>query len=78
MKYGDYVELAAAFKSGELGKGYLLVLDKGGTENTLTFYDPDLSEEENGRRQDECAELFNPDFGVEPMLEALGIPFEWA
>ncbi len=46
-KYANYAELAAAFKSGELGKGYYLMLDKGGTENCLNFYDKDLSDEDN-------------------------------
>jgi len=75
-KYETYAELAAAFKSGELGKGYFLMLDKGGTENSLNFYDEDLSDEENERKQEECSEMFEcPE--LETVFADLGIPAEW-
>jgi hypothetical protein len=77
MKYKNYTELATAFKSGELPKGYYLLLDKGGNENRLTFYDCELSDEENERRQGACNEIFEPPYGVEAIFDALGIPYEW-
>ena len=86
MKYKNYAELALAFKSGKLpsapdtvGKpiGYYIMLDKGGCQNSLNFYDPKLSDEENEKRQEGCSEIFDPPEGVEPLFEALGIPCEW-
>lgn len=75
-KYNTYAELAAAFKSGELGKGYYLMLDKGAHENCLSFRDDDLSDEENERRQDECADWFGePE--IEELFSLAGIPAEW-
>jgi hypothetical protein len=85
-KYKTYKELADAFKSGELkaGKlrprqpGYFLMLDKGGTENHLSYVpEEDMSDLEAERRQDECGEIFEAPDGVEPILEALGIPWDW-
>ena len=86
MKYKNYAELALAFKSGKLpsapdkaGKpiGYYIMLDKCGCQNSLNFYDPKLSDEENEKRQEGCSEIFDPPEGVEPLFEALGIPCEW-
>ena len=85
-KYKNYSEIAAAFKSGKLqsakdktGKitGYYIMLDKGGCENSLNFYDPKLSDEENEKRQEGCSAIFDPPDGVEALFEALGIPCEW-
>lgn len=77
-KYKNYAELAAAFKSGELSSDhYALVLDKGGTENYLRYYNPDESEEVNDAKSDECSKLFNGDQSIESIFEAAGIPCEW-
>lgn len=79
-KYKNYTELSAAFKSGELGKGYYMMMDKGGSSNSLNFYDDTLSDEENEKRQEECGKLFNWQYGehIEALYEALGIPCEWS
>lgn len=85
-EFTTYEEVAAAFKSGALENGtdakgrrtgYYIMLDKGGCENSLSFYDPNLSDRENERRQDECNKIFEPPYGVEPLFKALGIPCEW-
>ncbi len=77
-KYKNYAELAAAFKSGELKKGYYLMLDKSGTENSLSFYDSALTDSENEILQDGCRELFDGDNQkIESAFDALGIPNEW-
>lgn len=78
-KYNNYTELAAAFKSGELSSdNYFLRLDKGGTENSLCWIDdPELSDDENAAKSDECRELFDGDQSIETVFEALGIPCEW-
>lgn len=76
-KYKNYAELAQAFKSGEIGKGYYLMLDKGGTENCLNFYDASLSDTENERRQMQCSELFSPTDDIEEMFTSMGIPCKW-
>lgn len=76
-KYKNYAELSAAFKSGELSKGYFLMLDKGGTENSLCFADDSLSDEEVDKINDKCGDLFSGDQPIESIFEALGIPAEW-
>jgi hypothetical protein len=76
-KYSNYAELAAAFKSGELSKHYYLMLDKGGTENSLNYFDPNASDEENEKMQNGCAELFGGDHDIETVFDALGIPWLW-
>lgn len=85
-KYKTYAEIAAAFRSGELQNGtdedgnragYYIMLDKGGCENSLNFYDPKLSDRENERLQEGCHDIFSPPEGVEALFEALGIPCEW-
>lgn len=76
-KYTTYKELVSAFKSGELGKGYYLMLDKGGCENHLTFHDKGLSEEENEKKQEGCRDIFDTEYGIESVFDALEIPWEW-
>lgn len=82
-KYKNYAELSAAFKSGELRKGYYMMLDKGGTANSLNFYDDMLSDDENEKLQEECDGLFNfleddHECGhIGALYETLGIPCEW-
>lgn len=81
-KYTTYTELSEAFKSGELGHGYHLQLDKGGDSNVLNFYDALLSDQENEQRQEACAEIFQFDrnsneLPIEALLTLVGIPFEW-
>lgn len=84
-RYNSYKELANAFKSGELrsriedGKrvGYYIMLDKGGCQNSLNFYDPALSDMENESRQEGCREIFDAREGVEQLFDALEIPHEW-
>lgn len=77
-KYKTYAELAAAFKSGELGRGYFLMLDKGGCENSLSFHDPLLSDEDNEREDEKCRDLFDGDgVRIETAFTALGIPWGW-
>ncbi len=75
--YQSYAELSAAFKSGELDKHYYLMLDKGGTENSLCYHNPELSDEENDRKQDECSAMFPGEHEIESAFEALGIPAQW-
>lgn len=75
--YKTYAELAAAFKSGELNEHYYLMLDKGGSENSLNYYDKDASDEENERKQEECGEMFPGDHPIEEIFEAAGIPVQW-
>lgn len=79
-KYKTYLELAAAFKSGELPKGYYMMMDKGGAEASLNFYDKSLSDEELEEKQDACMDLFNPpqsDAIVEDLFNEMGIPCQW-
>lgn len=76
-KYKTYGELAAAFKSGELDQYYYLMLDKGGTENSLNYYNPELSDAALEAKQAECSELFNCDNDMEQVFKSLGIPCEW-
>lgn len=75
-KYTTYKQLGEAFASGELTKYHYLMLDKGATENCLNYYNPDGSDEENEKMQDECSELFDcPD--IETSFADLGIPTKW-
>lgn len=81
-KYKNYTQLAAAFKSGKLDKKkYFMMLDKSGTECSLSaHYDGKLSEEENEKLQEVCSDLFSPsggDLPIEQALKCLGIPSEW-
>lgn len=76
-KYANYAELAAAFKSGELGKGYYLMLDKRGTENCLCFHDESLSDEENDEKSDECSDLFTQPDDMLEVFTSMGIPSKW-
>lgn len=77
--YKNYKELAEAFKSGELDKKhYFLMLDKSGTENTLSrHYDDSISEVENDRLMEEAGKMFPGDHEIEEIFEAAGIPCEW-
>ena len=77
-KYTTYKELADAFKSGELDRNkYFLMLDKGGTENTLCcMCDENATDEEIDRMYDEARYLFRcPE--LEDVFNALEIPWEW-
>lgn len=76
-KYANYAELAAAFKSGELGEHYFLRLDKGAMENRLRYFNGDLTDEENEAKQEECRSWFDGDRDVDELFEALGIRAEW-
>lgn len=78
-KYKNYTELAAAFKSGELDKHYYMMLDKGGSECSLSYFNEDASDEENDRKSNECQDLFNYEYDehIEALFEALGIRAEW-
>lgn len=76
-KYANYAELAAAFKSGELDEHYYLMLDNGGTENCLNYWDKNASDEENERKQEECSSLFDPGDDPKAMFEAMGIRCKW-
>jgi len=79
-KYKTYSELSAAFKAGAPDlNGYFIMLDKGGTENCLSWrYNESLSEAENAAKSEAAGDLFEEPAGsVEAMLEALGIPCEW-
>ena len=79
-KYRNYSELAEAFKSGELDVNYRIVLDKGGNDASLNYYNPKLSERENELKQAECINLFDPTYRehLDDLFVALGIPMEWA
>ncbi len=77
-KYNTYKQLADAFKSGELDKNkYFLMLDKGGTENSICYIgDENMSDEELDNMYDECRNLFDcPE--IEDVFDALEIPWEW-
>lgn len=78
-KYKDYAELAAAFKSGELDKHYYIMLDKGGADASLNYYNDKASDGENERKQDECSALFDPEYSdhIFDLYKALGIRAEW-
>lgn len=76
-KYNNYAELASAFKSGELDEHYYLMLDKGGTENCLNYFNPDLTDEENEKRQEECDRLFHATDDPKEMFESMGIRCKW-
>lgn len=78
-KYKDYTELSAAFKSGELGPHYYIMLDKGGMEACLNYFNPDESDAENERHQVECRQLFEIEYAetIEGLFKALGIPAQW-
>lgn len=75
----SYAELAVAFNSGALSRDhYVLVLDKGGTENHLAYRGPIENDEHCDRMHDEACAIFRSNDGsIEGMLEALGIPHEW-
>lgn len=75
-KYNNYAELAAAFKSGELTEHHYLMLDKGANENSLNYYNPAESEEENERKQEECGPWL-ADIEVTDAFTALGIRWQW-
>ena len=78
--YKNYAELAAAFKSGELGPEYYLMLDKGGTSNSLSrHHDDKLSDQENDRLMDEASDMFpnGDDCEIEEIFKMAGIPCEW-
>lgn len=72
-KYKTIIDLANAFKSGELGNGYSIAIDKG-CEWSLTWYLEDASEEEIERRQGECSDLFEGGDDITELFTALGIP----
>lgn len=75
-KYTTYKQLADAFASGKLTKHHYLMLDKGATENSLNYYNPEESDEENERKQDQCAYLFDcPE--IETVFADFGIPAKW-
>lgn len=78
-KYKNYKQLSEAFKSGSLDKKkYYLMLDKGGTENSLChIYNPSLSEAENEREDEKASKMFSGEHEIETVFEALGIPCEW-
>jgi len=83
MKYENMVELAEAFKKGEL-EGYTLMLD---TDNSFLWYSgpvPDgLNEDEAesfcDRKTDEASDWFhgNGYADVGDACKAAGIPAEW-
>lgn len=87
MKYANLVELAAAFRSGELNKEhYKLVLDNDGSWLQYTGPLPDGVEENSeaadvwrDERCDECRAWFSgngyADLG--DACNAAGIPNEW-
>jgi len=78
-KYKNYTELAAAFKSGELSPHYYIMLDKGGADASLNYYDPKATDDENEKKQEECSALFNPMYSehIFDLYKALGIRAEW-
>jgi hypothetical protein len=61
-----------------LDEHYYLMLDKGGTENSLNYYNPALSDEELERKQEECSELFVGPDDPRAMFESMGIRCEWS
>lgn len=79
-KYKNYAELSVAFKSGELDRShYSIVLDKGGMQADLRYYNDKLSEKENEREQEKCRSIFKPEYAdhIDDLYVALGIPCEW-
>lgn len=76
-KYKNYIELAEAMKSGELNEHYYLMLDKGGTENSLCYYDEKASDRENEEKQEECSNLFEGVDDPLTMFRSMGIRAEW-
>lgn len=78
-KYANYAELAAAFKSGELSPHYYIMLDKGGMDASLTYYDKAASDEENERMNNGCKALFDPEYcdHIFDLYKSLGIRAEW-
>lgn len=78
--YKSYAELSAAFKSGELDRNkYYLMLDKGGTENSLSaHYDPNISDCENSILQEQAAAMFPGEHSIDTVFDALEIPCEWS
>ena len=78
-KYKSYKELSEAFKSGELDPNkYYLTLDKGGTENFLSWrWDDSLTDLENEKMQDKASRMWLQDPPIEELFEAAGIPCEW-
>lgn len=80
MKYKNYLELSAAFKSGEFdSRKYRITLDKSGTENCFhSVYDPKLSDEENDALMETSCEIFVCGSNdIEELFKALGIPCRW-
>jgi hypothetical protein len=77
-KYKNYAELSAAFKSGELDSNYYIMLDKGGADASLCYYNSSFSDEENEKKGDECSTLFNPEYSrhIFDLYAALGIRAE--
>lgn len=76
-QYTTYVQLAAAFKSGELTDFHYLMLDKGAQENCLCYYNPNESEEVNELKSDEARKMWRNDPPIEEVFEAAGIRCEW-
>lgn len=81
-KYTTYKQLSEAFRSGELGEHYYLMLDKSGCSNSLNYYDENASDEENERHQEACRDIFDFDEDgdttpIESACDALGIRHEW-
>lgn len=78
-KYKSYTELAAAFKSGELSSHYYIMLDKGGMDASLNYYNKDESDEVNEAKQEACRDLFKPEYcdHIFDLYAALGIRAEW-
>ncbi len=77
-KYKTYKELSDAFKSGELDRNKcFLMLDKGGSENSLSYrWDDNLSDRVNDALMDDVRDLFDcPE--IEDVFTALEIPWEW-
>lgn len=78
-KYKNYAELAAAFKSGELSPHYYIMLDKGGADASLNYYDKTATDAENEAKQEGCDALFNAEYSdhIFDLYKALGIRAEW-
>jgi hypothetical protein len=84
-KYKNMMELAEAFRTGELSKEhYTLVLDND--SSSLRYTGPNPNEEETDeywmfqdRKNDEAGELFdgNGYADLKDACEAAGIPAEW-
>lgn len=82
-KYTTYKQLSEAFRSGELGEHYYLMLDKSGCCNSLNYYDKNATADENEKRQEACTMIFDFDdsdgsIPIESACDALGIRYEWS